>query len=310
MNSPRLVLLSGALLAYLGAWGQADPVHSQIAALTSDAQVQALVRPFGWEFEELLLGDSVRAVYQPYARTPFRWRGASWYRADLDGNGWADLLVVGRRRDIPFVFCVLDSGSNRLRVVRNFYDAGDQRQPTARVVHKRGQALLAYSAFTRRLGKAGKLTGCKTQLLTYRGGGFVPYERHPAAHRITTISYISRLYYHGQHETRVRIDSSGYARLLYRTAASSDTVFTTTQGQQQLSAAKFAEVQDLLNYVRFTSCSPTYTAHSNHRPLITLRVTYEGGEKVIKDASGGGTLGLYQVYNWLESLAEPLQAPK
>jgi len=301
-------MLLGALLAYLGAWGQAEPAHSQIASLTSDAQVKALVRPFGWEFEELVLGDSVRSVYQPYARTPFRWRGASWYRTDFDGNRWADLLVVGRRRDLPFVFCVLDSGNNRLRIVRNFYHAGEQRQPTARVVHKRGHALLAYSAFTRRLSDAGKLAGRKTQLLTYLGGGFVPYERHPSAHRITAITYTSRLYYHKQHETRVRIDSLGNARLLYRTAAIADTTFTTAQGQRQLAAAKFAEVKDLLNYVRFASCSSAYTTSSNHRPHVTLRVTYEGGEKVIEDDSGGGTLGLSQVYNWLELLAAPLKA--
>lgn len=273
MNLLRIILLLGALLAFLGAKGQAGPAHSQIAALTSDAQVKALVRPFGWEFEELVLGDSVRSVYQPYAHTAFRWRGTSWYRADLDGNGWVDLLVVGRRQDIPFVFCVLDSGNNKLRVVRNFYHAGNQRQPTARVVYKRGQALLAYSAFTRRRSNAGKLSGRKTQLLTYRGGGFVPYERHPSAHRITAITHTSRLYYHKQHETQVRIDSQGNTRLLYRTAAISDTVFTKAQGQQQLTGAQFAEVKDLLNYVRFASCSSSYTTSINHRPIITLRVT-------------------------------------
>lgn len=295
-------------MAHLGAWGQAKPAPSQIAALTTDAQVQSLVRPFGWEFEELVLSDSVRAVYRPYARTAFRWRGKSWYQADFDGNGWLDLLVVGRRRDIPFVFCVLDSGNNRFRVVRNFYRALDQRQPTARVVHKRGQALLAYSAFSRSRSPSGRPRGRTTQLLTYRGRGFVPYERHPTSHRITAIGYTSRTYYHKQYETRVELDSSGNARLLYRTAAIADTVFKTVRKQQQVPSAKFTEVEDLLNYVHFAACSSTYFKSSNHRPIVTLRVSYEGGEKTIEDNTGGGTLGLSQVYNWLENLAAPLKA--
>ena len=234
MNSPRHFLLLGILVTHLGAWGQAKPASSQIAALATDAQVQSLVRPFGWEFEELVLGDSVRAVYRPYARTAFRWRSKSWHQADFDGNGWLDLLVVGRRRDISFVFCVLDSGNNRFRVVRNFYRALDQRQPTARVVHKRGQALLEYSAFSR--SRSGKPRGRTTQLLTYRGRGFVPYERHPTTHCITAISYTSRTYYHKQYETRVELDSSGNARLLYRTAAIADTVFRTVRQQQQVTS--------------------------------------------------------------------------
>ena len=311
MNLSRSFLLLGALLASFGVLGQARPPQSQIASLATDAQVLALVRPFGWEFEELVLGDSARSVYQPYARTAFRWQGKTWYRADLDGNGWPDLLVVGRRRDIPLVFCVLDSGRNRLRVVRNFYSALDERQPMARVVQKQGKSLLQYTSFARRRGAAGELTGRRTQLLAYKGGGFVPYERHPTVHRIQGITYTSRLYYHGQHDVQVAIDSTGLARYSYRRAGTDDTTAATKHGQRQLGPAQQAEVAELLNYVRFATCFPQYgTGNENHRPRVTLSVTYEGGIKTIGDTSGGGTLGLAQVYNWLETLAAPVTGAK
>ena len=306
MNLSRPVLLLVALLAYLGAWGQTDSSHSQIAVLTTDSQVQALVRPFGWEFEELVLVDSVRSVYRPFNRTAFRWRGKSWYRADLDGNGWPDLLVVGRRKDIPFVFCVLDSGQNRLHVVRNFYNAQDERQPSARVVRKHGKAMLRYRAFARLRSSSGGLAGRRTQLLAYHGSGFVPYERKPSAHRIKAITYTSRLNYHGQHETRISVDSSGVVRFVYHTDAAGDTAVTT--GQRHLPSSQQAEAADLLNYIRFASSSSQYgTGNENHRPRITLSVTYEGGIKTIHDTSGGGTLGLAQVYYWLEVVAAPLK---
>lgn len=311
MNRLRVFLFLGALWVSLDASSQALPPTSQIAALTTDAQVQALIRPFGWEFEELVLGDSARSIYQPYARTAFRWQGKTWCRADLDGNGWPDLLVVGRRRDIPFVFCVLDSGNNRLHVVRNFYSALDERQPMARVVQKRGKSLLCYTSFARRRGAAGELTGRRTQLLTYKGGGFIPYERRPTAHQIRSITYTSRLYYHGQHDIQVAIDSAGRARYSSRNSAANDTTASVRYGQQQLRPTQQAEVADLLNYVRFASCSTRYgTGTENHRPRVTLVVTYEGGTKTIRDTSGGGTLGLAQVYTWLEALAVPLPTTK
>ncbi|TDN36832.1 hypothetical protein E4631_24595 [Hymenobacter sp. UV11] len=311
MNLLRFVMLLGALMAYCYTWGQTGRPKSQIAALATDTQVLALVRPFGWEFEQLVLGDSARSVYQPYARTAFRWQGKTWHRADLDGNGWLDLLVVGRRRDIPFVFCVLDSGNNRLRIVRNFYSALDERQPMARVVQKKGKSLLQYTSFARRRGASGELTGRRTLLLAYKGGGFIPYERQPTTHRIRSLTYTSRLYYHGQHDIQVAIDSTGLARYSYRSAATGDTTVPTKYRQQQLRPDQQAEVAELLNYVRFASCSSRYgTGNENHRPRVTLSVTYEGGLKTIHDSSGGGTLGLAQVYNWLEALATPLTGVK
>ncbi|WP_303312699.1 hypothetical protein [Hymenobacter sp. BT730] len=279
--------------------------------MATDTQVLALVRPFGWEFEDLVLGDSARSVFQPYARTAFRWQGKTWYRADLDGNGWPDLLVVGRCRDIPFIFCVLDSGNNRLHVVRNFYSALDEHQPMARVVQKHGKPLLHYTSFARRRGASGELRGRRTLLLTYKGGGFIPYERRPTAHRIQRITYTSRLNYKGQHDIQVTIDSTGLARYSYRRAATGDTTASTKYRQQQLRPDQQAEVAELLNYVRFASCLPRYgTGNENHRPRVTLSVTYEGGVKTIRDLTGGGTLGLAQVYDWLEALAAPLTGAK
>ena len=148
-------------------------------------------------------------------------------------------------------------------------------------------------------------------LLAYKGGGFIPYERRPTAHRIRSITYTSRLYYHGQRDIQVAIDSTGLARYSYRRAAADNTTASTQYRQQQLRPNQRAEVAELLNYVRFASCLPRYgTGNENHRARVTLSVTYEGGRKTIRDSSGGGTLGLAQVYDWLEALAAPLTGAK
>ena len=300
------LILNVALLAHAGAFAQ--KVTSRISSLKTDEDVKSLVHPLGWEYEELILGDSACLVYKPYAHTALRCTGQSWYRADFDSNGWPDLLVVGRRRDIPFVFCVLDSGNNRFQVVRDFYNSLDERQPTARVAFRQGQALLRYTAYARRRSGRGKLQNRRTQLLACRGGGFVPYEKQPTNHHITAISYQSRFNYHGQFATTVNINATGLATLKYQATVQGDSVASLKHAQYQLSRDQLYSLFGLLNYIHFATCRPVYgTGMENHRPRVDLQIGYEGGTKVIHDTKGGGTLGLAQVYENLERLTTQLR---
>lgn len=260
----------------------------------------------GWEFEQLVLGDSARVAYKPYPLTSFRSRGKSWYKADFDGNGWPDLLVLGRKKTTPFVFCVLDSGNNRLRVVRHFYNALDERQPNAKVVYKHGQALLHYTAFARRRGPRGGLAQRQTRLLAYRQGCFVPYERHPTTHRIESISYKSYFNYRGIYKTEVQIDSAGLATLTTQTTARNDSIAITRHARRQLSPDTQKALVDLLNYVHFATYSSPYGIHTGgHRPYFDLRVTCKGGANEIHETGGRNNLGMGHVYRYLEALAAP-----
>lgn len=203
---------------------------------------------------------------------------------------------------------MLDSGNNRFHVVREFYNSLDERQPTAQVAFKHGQALLRYTAYARLRNKRGEPQNRRTQLLAYRGGGFIPYEERPTNHRITTISYQSRFNYHGQFATTVEISASGMATLTYEAMAQEDSVASTKHEQQQLSREKLESLFDLLNYVHFATSRPVYgTGMENHRPRVDLQIGYEDGTKVIHDTKGGGTLGLAQVYENLERLTIQLR---
>lgn len=278
--------------------------RSAIEQLTTDEQVLALVKPFGWEYQELMLGDSARRAYQPYAHTAFRWPGRAWHKADLDGNGTVDLLVMGRRADIPLLFCVLDSGNNRFRVVRNFYSASYERQPNARVVYRHGQALLQYVAFARQRSHRGKLQQRHTRLLTYRWGAFIPYQRRPTTHRIQALTYTAHLYYHGSQHTQVQLAADGKAVVSRQVRAAPDSVAKTSCVQWQLSQTKQQELADLLNYIRFTDCRTQYSeAGLNHRPGCTLTIGYDNGQqKTIDDPDAHGSPGLEHVYHYLEAL--------
>ncbi|GAA4380704.1 hypothetical protein GCM10023186_19490 [Hymenobacter koreensis] len=290
----------------LNAHAQLATEPSRIAAIQTNADVLGLIRPLGWEYAEAISGDSAVRAYESYQGTRFAVRGAqTWFKADFDGNGHLDLLVLARRKGIPLVFCVLDSGQNRLRVVRNFYDSGRRRLPNARVVHRQGQALLQYTDFARRLGGNGKPRQRRTQLLAFRQGGFIPYERRPTQYRIDTVRYHSFFGYKTATTLDLLIDPDGQASLRIESTSYDAPHVTTRQNLvTNLDAATQAELTALLNYVRFRQRRSRYKKFGlNHRPIVELTVAYDGGRlKTIYDPNGDGTAGLRWLYRYLEQL--------
>ncbi|WBA42373.1 hypothetical protein [Hymenobacter canadensis] len=281
---------------------------SRIAALQTDAQVLELIRPLGWEYKEAVLGDSVGAVYSPYRFTRFAVRGGqTWFRADFDQNGRPDLLVLTRRKEIPFVFCVLDMGHDSLRVVRNFYNAVQRRSPVARVIQQRNQDLLEYADFARSRGSRGQLRNRRTQQLAYVSGGFVDYNPKPAQHHIQRVTYESYSVYHQAVKTRIVVaeDSSHFWQR--RTEIRDSTKVTHQQYHTPLHPAQHQQLSVLLNYLDFPRLRNAYDkVYRNHHPHVTLTVEYDNGQrKIIEDLNGMGTTGLRRLYALLYELSMP-----
>ncbi|GAB3823494.1 hypothetical protein [Hymenobacter jeollabukensis] len=304
MRRRTLRLLAGLLV--LGGHRPAAAQASRLDSIRTDDAVLALIRPLGWEYAAAVLGDSAVSAYRPYRNTRFAVRGGqTWCKADFDGNGRTDLLVLARRADIPLVFCVLDMGGSRLRAVRSFYNAVHRRQPTAQVVYRRGQALLRYTDFARRRGSNGRLRNRHTQLLAYTYGAFLPVQRRPTRHRIEAIRLTWKLTYHDHEELDLRIEPDDRAYL-------QTTEYPVLAPQQisrqalttQLDSACRADMAGLLNYVRFSRCRNQYDGGDlNHHPRVELTITYDGGRtKTIRDANGEGTPGLEYVYTYLVGL--------
>ncbi|MBC6699234.1 hypothetical protein [Hymenobacter sp. BT190] len=296
------------LLIVWAAIVQAQHPVSRIAALQTDAQVLELIRPLGWEYEQAVLGDSVGTVYSPYRFTRFAVRGGqTWFKADFDQNGRPDLLVLARRKDIPLVFCVLDMGYDSLRVVRNFFTAGQRRSPVARVIRQRNHDLLEYADFARSRGARGQLRNRHTQQLAYVSGGFVDYNPKPAQHHIQRVIYESHSVYHQAVKTRVIVaeDSSHFWQR--RTEILDSTKVTKQQYHTPLPPAQHQQLLILLNYLDFPRLQNAYgNEYQNHHPHVTLTIEYDNGKrKIIEDLNGIGTTGLRRLYALLFEFSMP-----
>ncbi|MBT9393564.1 hypothetical protein KLP40_10360 [Hymenobacter sp. NST-14] len=299
-----ILLLFGILPLQIAAQ---EYIPGQIAAIKTDAQVLELIRPFGWEFEEAILGDSAVSAYQPYRSTRFAVRGAqTWFKADFDHNGLPDLLVLARRKDIPFVFCVLDTGT-KFQVVRNFYNAVKRRQPVARVVARGGQDLLKYADFARRRGGRGQLVGRRISLLSFVSGGFVEYNSQPVPRQIRQLTYESSYSYHQTIHTRIAVRGDSIQFWEQRTDSRDSTQNSLAQQRKLLTPAQRQRLIQLLSYINYSALRSSYgSIHVNHTPYVELMVEDERGKKKnIDDLNGMGTLGLRRLYALLHELGRP-----
>ncbi|WP_426491192.1 hypothetical protein [Hymenobacter sp. 102] len=282
-------------------------VPGRIAAIKTDEQVLELIRPFGWEFEEAVLGDSAAAAYRPYRFTRFAVRGAqTWFKADFDHNGLPDLLVLARRKDIPFVFCVLDMGS-KFQVARNFANGVRRRQPVARVVVRNGQDLLEYADFARWRGRGGKLTDRRTSLLSFVAGGFVEYNHRPVLCQVRQLTYESFYAYHQTVRTRIAVKGDSIQFWEQCTDRLDSTRNSQAQQRKLLMPAQRQQLVQLLSYINYSALRNNYgSIHVNHTTHVELTVENEHGEKKsIDDLNGYGTMGLGRLYALLRELASP-----
>ena len=307
----KTLFLLGLILMLLGILplqvAAQEHIPGRVAAIETDAQVLELIRPFGWEFEEAILGDSAIAAYRPYQSTRFAVRGTqTWFKADFDHNGLPDLLVLARRKDIPFVFCVLDMGT-KFQVVRNFYNAVKRRQPVARVVARSGQDLLEYADFARMRGGRGQLVGRRTSLLSFVAGGFVEYNPRPVPCQLKQLTYESFYAYHQTVRTRIAVKGDSIQFWEQRTDIHDSTQTSQAQQRKTLTPAQRQKLVQLLSYINYSALRSNYgRSHINHRPHVELMIEDERGKKKnIDDLNGMGTLGLRRLYALLHELGRP-----
>ncbi|MET4105346.1 hypothetical protein [Hymenobacter sp. UYP22] len=312
----KSLFLAGLVLLLLGAAPDTfcqvatqKYLPGQIAAIKTDAQVLELIRPFGWEFEEAVLGDSAVAAYRPYRSTRFAVRGSqTWFKADFDHNGLPDLLVLARRRNIPFLFCVLDKG-DKFQIERNFANGVRRRRhPVARVVHRNSQDLLEYADFAGRVpGGQERLRNRRSMLLAYVSGGFVEYNAHPIQRQVKEVTYESSSFYQRTTHTSIIVKGDSIKFWQRYTERSDSTQVTQIEHKRLLLPAQRQQLIQLLSYLNYSTLKGTYGSYSiNHSTHVRLTIENDSGaKKQIDDINGVGTWGLRQLYILLHELGRP-----
>jgi hypothetical protein len=207
-----------------------------------------------------------------------------WTKADLDGNGYSDLLAVGMKQDRFTVLCIMDSGRDHFYTVPlTTLDFQSSTYPVVRVIN--GQCAVLYYEHRNKhswIDSSYSSDRLYIDTLIFRSGFLTEINLHPVERHISEISF-NREGGWGGDWVSVFMDTNGpVSRDMYKTP----------EGK-----ARFLELSDLLNYSDFSHLDSSYTVQWTDDQTATLKVTYDGGKvKTIRDYGLQGSFGLMHIY--------------
>ncbi|MDP4208036.1 MAG: DUF6438 domain-containing protein [Bacteroidota bacterium] len=222
-----------------------------------------------------------------------------WIKADFDGNGYNDLLVVGNWGDHA-VICLMDSGENKFyikRITRRSFQ--DCTFPIVQVV---GQTpvIINYSRSEPdwKNHKTDRLLIRDT--LVFQFGDFVEFNSMPAKHTIEKIEYSTGPCFGTCPIFEMTINSN-------RKATFKAQEYNKVKGNFSsiIDTLNYNLLIHLLNYIDFVKLKKNYAVNWTDDQTCTLKITYDNGKiKEIRDYGLIGTFGLNRTYNILFKLRE------
>ena len=227
-------------------------------------------------------------------------KAKAWVKADLDGNGYTDLLVIGSLNKVAVVLCVLDSGSNRFAVKQLPGKAGENCL-FAIVKTEKGQPQITAYSIEAKKERSGKLARNPVKsVLCFQAGELIEYNQSPINHSIEKIEYSTTPCYGRCPVFSLVINADRSASLDAGKFNAKKGIFKATIDDESYKA-----LITLLNYTNFTKLDSSYRVLRTDAQSCTLFITYDCGKvKRISDYGLKGTLGLVKVYDMLFKLRE------
>ena len=207
------------------------------------------------------------------------WQLNNWTKADLDGNGTTDLLVMLYWYDYG-VYAVLDKNDGKFELHALSKNISDKCE-MAKVISLNDKAHLLYY-----LNK-------KTDTLVFRHGGFVEAGRISTADEIDSVQFRTGYCFGSCPVFMIRFDKNGNAVYEAKTYNPKQGNFTGTLSNQNL-----VEIIDLINYAGLRNLNDNYSVSWSDDQTSWLRVKYKDGTvKEIKDYGMQGNFALRLIYS-------------
>ena len=264
--------------------------QNKIDRIRSEKDVEELLEEIDSKrFEIFSVDPALKFEDGPCAAKANATSAKSWVKADIDGNGFTDLLVNGRDYT-PESLTIMAVADNSFVV----------RVLTRRLFEKCGFATLSDGT----TGKVVKYyrpdSSDQPITLTYLSGDFFELNETPSHHTIERIAYSTSGCFGTCpiFELDVRAD---------RTATFNALSFNKRKGKFKsvVSKVKFDELIAALNYIDFPKLSDRYSVAWTDDQSSVLKITYDGGQtKTISDYGLIGTFGLSSFYQLLFDLRE------
>ncbi|MGI4875704.1 MAG: DUF6438 domain-containing protein [Janthinobacterium lividum] len=301
----RLFALLGLLLVAV-ATCRAQAPATEIDRLTTAAQVQQFMRTMNTDYTDyraFILTDSLDSECAAHLSCDPLRNQQSWLKADFDGNGRTDLVVIGYESAHKWgqlITCFLDSGKQVMHEEKlsgyNNYCAQLQicylqRRPAIRYTH----VVIPRERFEKNPKPV-----CQIDTLIFDKKHFVEYNHSPKDYAIKKVEFSTTGCYGICPVFNLQVNYDGAATYRAEEYSKKEGTFTGIIAPQALK-----ELWASLNYLGFPTLRNNYAISVTDHPTCTLTITYGTEQvKIIRDYGEQGTFGLQQVYQLLCALRE------
>lgn len=271
-----------------------------IDSIQTIAQLDSFIRKVDDRLKKLKISESFNFEDQnsskKYKKIADSLNVQPWTKADFDGNGLTDILVIGNWYG-HFIICILDKA-----------DKYELKPITRR----------SFQYYTFPVVKNNKIkyyfesdpemeNWDKPQLraitLAYKFGDFIEENKTPATHNISKIEYSTTGCYGTCPIFNLTIDSDRTSSWFADEYNALDNAEVKGNFHTTISQEKYDELISLLNYIDFENLKDSYAVHWTDDQSSTLKITYDNGKiKSIHDYGLIGTFGLDRVYQMIFEL--------
>ncbi|WP_299254459.1 DUF6438 domain-containing protein [uncultured Lacinutrix sp.] len=232
----------------------------------------------------------------------------SFYKADIDNNGYNDLVIIG---DDYSVYSLMNFGNDSINPI-NLIFSRKHNSIVPRIINKKEGALLEIHEPRKYHWKEKrKVSENKKYSLTYLFDNFIEFNNNVKKYDIEKIEY-SALGCEGECPIYdLSIDKNKIGKLDAKHYNSTDPnlfemeISNELKGQFEsvISETEFNKLINLLNYLDFPNLNDEYPSETLHTPFCSLKITYNNGKvKTINDSGMIGSYGLKRMYELLSDL--------
>ncbi|HYD91431.1 MAG TPA: DUF6438 domain-containing protein [Flavobacterium sp.] len=306
---------------------EGKPLHpSLIDKLTSAKDIESFIRKLDTnyrkfdlkpipEFDRRRGSDSIMKIVARNLGI-----NKSFYKYDLDGNGFTDILAFGNKNTCIGISiddnetyscdytCIAIMATKYGYTIQHINKRHYNDDIVPKIIADHKTPLLKIYDYHRKIWQNEIIKDTSIVALTYRNNTFIEYNPKPKDNQIKKIEYITSRCYGTCPVFQLTINKgrpSYFIAKYFNFTNDMDNYTPDEEGffKTAISAEKYNEIVDLLNYLDFKNLKESYTIMATDNPGCFLRITYGDGKvKQIGDYGMQGTFGLMKLYELLSDL--------